>query len=135
MLQPAIIHPDQTTKQPVVWMCQNPLCRPTGAFFEFESDEPKCPKCKSYGMPTVQKRVLIHFVYLDNKGPIPGQHCGVRLACDKRRDYLATFTNGEAASGDPGVCNCPGCLKIIASKKAKKQGRPVTAQNFTGVQS
>ena len=107
-------HPDQTTKQPVVWFCLNPECGSVGpGFFEFQSDYPICPKCKSEGAPTVQKRVLIHFLAPDPKGPIVGHAMRFKMACDPKRVDLATLTNGEAASGAIQAVNCPGCLKAV----------------------
>src|SRR5690606_39632828 len=68
-----IAHPDQTTKQPVIWRCPNPECRESNLanYYEFESDYPECPKCK-LGPPSVRKRVLIHVLVRDPKGPIAG---------------------------------------------------------------
>ncbi len=106
-----ILHPDQTNKQPVVWMCQNADCTgPLRRSFDFISDYPICPKCGADGDPTVQKRVLIHLLVRDPKGPIAGERGSRwRLACDGTREHLATHTNGEAATGDPTQINCPGC--------------------------
>jgi len=107
-------HPDQTTKQPVFWFCLNEDCNTVGpGFFEFESDYPVCPKCGSEGEPTVQKRVLIHFLQFDPKGPIRGYMKRFRMSCDPKRVDLATLTNGEAATGEIQAVNCPGCLKAL----------------------
>lgn len=109
--------PDQTTKQPVVWFCLNPDCNKVGpGFFEFKSDYPRCPKCGSEGEPTVQKRVLIHFLKNDPRGPIVGLQNRFSMACDPKRVDLATLTNGEAASGALEAVNCPGCLKAMGKK-------------------
>ena len=112
-IQDALI---QTSKQPVVWQCLNPACsehpkrvKP----FEFQSEYSACPKCGSKE-PLVQKRALIHFLFGHPKGKITGQY-GRKLimACDHDRDYIATSKNGEAASGDFSVVNCPGCWDFI----------------------
>lgn len=124
-------HPDQTTKQPVVWRCPNPECFDTDLdyFFEFKADEPVCPKC-GLGPPAVQKRVLIHFLVRDSKGPIYGQMgLRYRMACDARRSYLATPTNGEAATGDPTSVNCPGCLAAPELLKGLAQGVAMVRQS------
>ena len=109
-----VLHPDQTTKQPVYWACLNPQCKPPlESYFSFESDYPICPKCKSEGAPTVQKRVLIHFLVPDPMGNVKGQFGRFRMGCDKGRYELATTTNGEAATADVACVNCPGCLAEI----------------------
>ncbi len=116
-----VVHPDQTTKQPTVWVCLNPGCRPPKRRdFAFPADGPVCPKCGSIGYPHVQKRVLVHLLIPDPKGPIPGQFARYRLACDKSRDHLATPSNGEAATDSPAQANCPGCLDA-----AEKLGIPM----------
>lgn len=122
-----IAHPDQTTKQPVIWRCPNPECRESNLanYYEFESDYPECPKCK-LGPPAVRKRVLIHILVRDPKGPIAGQYgLRYRLACDPKRWQLATPTNGEAATGDIAAANCPGCLAAVGNA-LKSQGEPIT---------
>lgn len=109
--------PDQTTKQPVVWFCLNESCNTVGpGFFEFESDYPVCTKCGAKGEPTVQKRVLIHYLKVDPKGPIVGMQHRFSMACDFKRVDLATLTNGEAASGEIKAVNCPGCLKAMGKE-------------------
>lgn len=111
-------HPDQTTKQPVVWRCPNPECFESNLsrYYEFESEYGECPKC-GLKEPYVRKRVLIHVLVRDKGGPIVG-NLGLRyrLACDPKRVTLATATNGEAATGDVTTANCPGCLKAIGDK-------------------
>lgn len=115
-------HPDQTTKQPVVWFCLNGQCQTTGpGFFEFESDYPICPKCGCQGEPTIQKRVLIHYLMPDPKGPIKGSMLRFKMACDPKRVDLATLTNGEAASGAIEAVNCPGCLKAVGREIRKPE--------------
>ena len=113
-----ILHPDQTTKQPVVWCCPNPECRESNleSYYAFESDNPECPKC-GIEPPYVTKRVLIHFLLRDRKGPIVGQF-GLRykIACAPVRSFIATLTNGEASTGDIRAANCPGCLKVVGDK-------------------
>lgn len=137
---------DQTTKQPVVWRCQNPVClptpeeiaeiinskaginepiktaggliyRPSLRSFDFESQYPTCPKCSYTGPPVVNKRSLIHVLLQDRNGPIVGEK-GLRwfIACDPKRRTLATTTNGEACTGNSSQANCPGCLKRIGNK-------------------
>lgn len=112
--------PDQTTKQPVVWCCANPTCRPVIGCFEFESDYPTCPKCGASGEPQVFKRTLIHLLLADERGPILGNGRRYRMACDEKRAraYLATLTNGEAAVNldHAELANCPGCLSAVGKQ-------------------
>lgn len=106
-----LIHVDQTTRQPIVFVCPNPECAETrDGLFEFQSDYPECPKCGSTP-PAVQKRALIHYMVPAKDGPITG-HKGLKykLCCDPTRWMLATLTNGESATGVPTVVNCPGCM-------------------------
>jgi len=115
----------QTTKQPTIFRCPNPECVPkkfdrvTGQphrFFDFESDQPVCPKC-GLGAPHVAKRALIHFLLRDPAGPIQGE-MGLRykIACDHKREVIATTDNGEAGTGDLAACNCAGCLRFVGTK-------------------
>lgn len=120
-----IIHHDQTSKQPVVWQCFNPICSLAGPF-EFESDYPVCPKCGNDGAPGVQKRVLMHYLLPDREGKIQGQFSRYRMACDKTREHLATLTNGEAATGMWGDhINCRGCRAAIGNDVLKTNGHAV----------
>jgi len=52
----------------------------------------------------------------DEHGPIVGDF-GLRfkLACEGKRDYLATETNEEAATGDYRAVNCESCLKVLGN--------------------
>ena len=105
----------QTTKQPTVWRCQNPDCLESSLdrFYEFERDEPTCPKC-GLTEPAVIKKALIHFLIRDSKGPIRGDMgMNFRMACSPMRAYIATTENGEAGTGDISAATCPGCLKTI----------------------
>lgn len=54
--------------------------------------------------------VLTHLLIRDPNGPIKGHLGRFKLACNTKRAYLATITNLEAATGDPSIANCPGCL-------------------------
>lgn len=127
----ALRHTQQTTKQPTVFRCPNPDCveHRFQGYYDFESDEPICPKC-GLGPPGVQKRSLTHLLVRDNRvGPIPGA-LGMRyyMACDPQRDFLATELNGEGASGDPAAVNCPGCMASAAYKAKHNSGIRVTPQ-------
>jgi hypothetical protein len=116
-----IILPQQTTRQPVIWLCKNPACKGSRErYFEFQSDYPTCPKC-GLEFPAVEKKSLIHWLITDPRGHFPGEG-GIRyrIACHKDRDWLATVNdkvkgtvaNGEAATGDIRSVNCPGCLAL-----------------------
>lgn len=127
----AVLHPDQTSKEPVVWRCHNPPCGPLPGLpmpFDFKSDYPVCPKCGSNGLPNVHKRALIHLLVPDARGPIQGQHSRLRVACDPTRITLATLTNGEAMTGVIGECNCESCLRAVITGKAEVQ-----EQHFTQI--
>lgn len=136
-----VIHPDQTTKQPVIWTCHNPDCAPKDRTdFPFESDYPICPKCKADGYPIVQKVTLIHFLLPTVNGPIVGQYRRYCLPCDPTRDNTATATNGEAATDHPHLVNCPGCLREMQRAMAElggkildPSGRPLDLQSQTPV--
>ncbi len=73
--------------------------------------------------------VLTHLLIRDPKGPFKGQMGRFRMACNTKRAYLATITNMEAATGDPLIANCPGCL--VEAKRLgvdrQKQGSQVLA--------
>lgn len=111
---------EQTTKQPVVFMCRNPECKESKfdiQKFEFESDYPECPKCGSKP-PTVQKRALIHYLSRDPMGEVQGNKgLRYRLGCDGHRVDLATERNGEAATDQAKLVNCPGCLKFLTTTR------------------
>ena len=111
---PGIIVPnDRITTQPARGYCRNPPCRDRGELFTFQvnHDGFACPKCGADAPPMVGLFALTHLLIPQMGGPIRGLggRC-YRLACDGQRDYLATLTNQEAASGDPSVVDCPGCL-------------------------
>ena len=128
-----IIPGDRTTKQPVLGYCLNKACREPGqSEFEFitEHDHFACPKCGSTDKSTVGVKVLIHLMLPDRNGPIEGSR-GAKyiLGCDSRRAYLATFTNLEAATGDPTVANCPGCLaEALRRNQLGPQGEELIVQ-------
>lgn len=129
----AILHPDQTTKQPVVWRCSNPECSEHKFLpipFDFQSEYPICPKCKSEGLPNVTKRALTHLLLKNPKGKIEGQHGRYSMACDHKRDYLATHTNGEAATDQLAVVNCPGCLRAVINQQVPIQGVKLDVKNL-----
>lgn len=110
-------------KQPIVWRCLNPHCRPDKfrptIMFDFESDEAKCPKC-SLGPPMVVKRALIHMLVMIENGPIVGDMgMRYRVACDAKRDYVTNGRDGEAGTGDIRQVNCPACLKELADRMVR----------------
>lgn len=123
-------HLDRTPKQPVRFRCVNPACAVDGQSFEFTSDQDRCPRCTAVGPPYVVVLVLIHILIPDPKGKLVGQsQMRYRCACDPTRDYAATFTNKEAATGDPSQSNCPGCVAEARRVKYTHQiaGAYVTA--------
>jgi len=56
--------------------------------------------------------VLTHLLIPTPDGPINGTGgLRYRIGCDAKRAYLATLTNLEAATDNPKIANCEGCLK------------------------
>jgi len=105
---------DRTVKQPAAGFCRNPECREVSNeefHFVVEHDHFACPKCGANKSPMVGTLVLTHLLIRNEAGPIIG-HGGLRwaLGCDAVRAYLATTTNQEAATDNPQLANCPGCL-------------------------
>lgn len=105
---------DRTTRQPARGYCLNPECledSAAGRFeFDVQDDRFACPKCGARDTPMVGLLVLTHLLIRDPEGPIRGAMGRFKLACHHSRAYLATLTNLEAATGDPRIANCPGCL-------------------------
>jgi hypothetical protein len=131
MASKIIIPRDRTIKQPVTCYCMNPECREDSADdrFEFplEHDPVCCPKCGANESPLIGMLALVHFVVRNKEGRIRGAG-GMRysLACEPKRAYIATETNGEAGSDQLECVNCPGCLKIAFDQKlAANQGNIV----------
>lgn len=122
MNQMRVDFPQQTTKQPVVWICQNALCRERNKNYEFEADEPICPKCQAAGYPYVQKRILVHLLVSDPEGLILGASGPLSILCDSGRGFIATYHNGEAGTGETAPVNCPGCRKLIKEQGLKNIG-------------
>lgn len=111
---------DRTHKHPLRWCCLNYECYENGSRFEFTSDQPKCPKCTAFDYPFVLILSLTHFITPDPKGLIVSQGRRWKMACDIKRESLATQTNQESATGVPELVNCPGCLEYIQKNKVKK---------------
>lgn len=109
----------RTTKQPLSWQCNNPECSVDGALYRFQADIPKCPKCSMEGFPYILMLALIHYMLPDPKGVFLGSRGRYDLACQKSRTYLSLPDNNEAATGDPSVVNCPGCLKRISELRVR----------------
>lgn len=109
---------DRTIKQPAAGFCRNPECSEENGEFHFvvEHDHFVCPKCKADRAPMIGSLVLTHLMIRNEAGPILGEG-GLRyaLGCDMKRAYLATMTNEEAATDNPKVANCPGCLERAES--------------------
>lgn len=105
---------DRTTAQQPRGYCLNPACLDdsTDSRFEFPVDHDRfcCPKCGGRDGPMVGLLVLTHLLIRDAKGPILGAMGRWRIACSTKRAYLATATNLEAATTEPAIANCPGCL-------------------------
>lgn len=121
---------DRSSKQPARGYCFNPACRekPEDSRYEFDigpDDKLCCDKCGSDSPLMVGLLVLVHLLILDRDGPILGSGgLRYRFACDKQRSHLATATNMEAATGDPGSANCQGCLEALSDDDRRHmQGR------------
>ncbi len=113
---------DRTTKQPVYCYCRNPLCLVNSQMdrfiFQHEHGLVECPKCGATEAPYVGVLVLTHFMAVMPRGPIRGNGgIGYKITCDPTRPYLATATNEEAATDQPEVVTCPGCLAAMAAEK------------------
>jgi len=118
-----IVPNDRTSKQQPRGYCLNPECLEDSAQsrFEFDVDHDRfcCPKCGGRDGPMVGLLVLTHLLVRDQGGPIVGQFGRFKLACHNSRAYLATVTNLEAATSDPSIANCPGCLAAAAKAGIK----------------
>lgn len=132
---------DRTRKQPLLAYCRNPACwqndekcAPLMRFeFALETGNVECPRCRANEPPMVGILVLTHLLIKDPRGPILGaEGWRYRMGCDAQRAYLATMTNQEAASGDPHVVNCPGCLKTPEAQ-AVLEGAEIEKEIFGGI--
>lgn len=103
--------------------CQNANCsedRHGRLIFDFEANEPVCPKCgcdardPRYADTVIQLEV-IHFDPPDERLAGKGKNI---LACNPRRRVGATVR----ASGDPTVVNCPACKATDAYQKTVESG-------------
>lgn len=106
-------YPERTSKQPITWRCRNPDCREGDGWFEFEGDEPRCPKCTNNGHPYVVMLALIHLLVPDPAGKIRGRRTRYRMLCDAERSHIATFANNEQATDDPTMVTCAGCKTAL----------------------
>lgn len=86
---------------------------------KFRGRNPICPAC-GRTRPHVSRVVLIHLLQPHDDGPIHGQDDNWRIACDIRRDYIATHadcghgeTNLEQGTPNLNVVNCPDCLATL----------------------
>lgn len=86
---------------------------------KFMAKQAACPGC-GRSQPQVSPLVLIHLLQPHPAGRIHSVNGSWRLACDARRDYIATHrrvkgqeTNNEQASGDLASVNCPDCLGTL----------------------
>jgi len=114
---------DRTAQQQPMGYCLNPQCLEDSdaGRFEFLVDHDRfcCPKCGGQDEPMVGLLVLTHLLLSDQRGPIRGQMGRWKIACETKRAYLATLTNLEAATTDPEIANCPGCLKVAEQINGK----------------
>lgn len=115
---------DRTLNQPSTAFCRNPACREVSNqefHFRVENDLFACPKCGADRSPMVGLLVLTHLLIPDAMGPVRGKgNRGYKIACDNKRAYLATVTNQEAATDNPKVANCPGCLEQVSKQGIKE---------------
>lgn len=126
-----LIPEDRTSKQPLQWVCMRPECRneESGKPYSFFADQPKCPKCTSFGPPAIQLKALVHLLVPDPAGKIKGMFGRYSLACDRSRDVIATTTNREGGSDHPDSVNCPGCWEAAKKLRVRKAlGRQVTPE-------
>ncbi|MFO0801486.1 MAG: hypothetical protein U0804_28810 [Gemmataceae bacterium] len=91
--------------------CLNPDCSEADndgpPVFDFEADEPKCPKCgadQRTAPQTVVTRATIHYLVNDPKGGIRTPHGGRAVACDPAGRKLP-----KHATAVPDAVTCPEC--------------------------
>lgn len=114
---------ERTTKQQPMGFCWNPDCAGDNDRFVFpiKHDGFCCPKCGADSAPLVGVLSLMHQLVADPQGPIVGAYGRrYRMACAKKRDYLALPDNSEGATGDMQFVNCPDCLKQIDQLRVKE---------------
>lgn len=92
------------------WRCH--ACGSGTRYLEWEGDG-QCPRCgRGYvpGAGQVAPLTDVHLVVMAEDGPIWGGEGRQRVACQPRRDYLATTVDDFfAASDDPRAVTCPAC--------------------------
>lgn len=125
---------DRTIKQPSKAFCRNPKCRTDGKEFVFkvEHADVECPKCGADRVPMVGMLTMTHLLVPDPKGPVRGQGgLTYKMACESDRAYLATATNLEAATDNPKVVTCDGCLSVAEKLKITKPTSLLTPETVT----
>lgn len=112
---------ERTTKQPIRWRCWNSQCCENGKWFEFTSDQPKCPRCGQQKHPFIAMLSLLHLLVPAPNGPIVSNGKRFKIACDttNRREHIATLKNNESGTGNPEIVNCPGCRKEIERQRIR----------------
>lgn len=95
-------------------------CLPPPKGFVFEANAPICPKCGRHGNG-IHELVDIHFMVLHPAGPIMGEFGRQYVACQPKREYLATHEGDHfSATDDPRVVNCRSCRGTQAWKDMAK---------------
>lgn len=94
-----------------LYRCVNDNC---GVGGEFEADKPDCPHCKA---PAIEL-VPVHYLVLDDDGPMKSPHGNRRVACMPARSRLP-----KAASGERAAVTCPKCKASAAFARHAAEGR------------
>lgn len=104
-----------------MYRCQNQECSNDAhgrLIFDFEADEPVCPKCEADGrLPeykaVVLSLVVLHFIHPDKRGAIITPNGRQRVAC-----MPDSVLDGIRGTASPPVVNCKACKDTPAYRKA-----------------
>ena len=106
----------RTQRQPLQAYCLTPECieGSDGRYTFTVENEICCPKCGRNEWPHVGILTLVHWVRPSAQGPLKTSDGGrAEIACDPKRQYIATASNLEAGTNYPPAVNCPQCLKEL----------------------
>ena len=120
-----------------LWRCLNEQCTEDlfGRLgYDFESEEPICPKCtydhRTYeGSEVVIKREVVHFIVIDRWGPIRTPKGRRRVACQPNNGIIGN----QRLTSEPQVVNCPACKcsSIFPKDKANQTRSVVPSFNYS----
>lgn len=94
-----------------LWRCQNESCSddPHGKLiFDFKSPEPICPKCgadgRGVGKNLIVKREEIHYLVIDQTGPIQTPNGRRLIACRSEDKKLPPYCTASRESVTCAMC-------------------------------